>query len=368
MALVQREYDLRTKQLADEQKTLNDTIAKKNAKIRSLQATIEEHSEKITNFEKEVADKEIERQMLDSMLDDLKKKLRDIETTNFTEDQVALRRETSLLKTQLQEQLGRNAEYERNIARLKNEIENMNNFSPPPDAPITMEAISKLIDAKLTPLLNAHRVNTTTYARAPTHQAPMPRLPPQPMNTPARQPAAANVEENNATKISYAQALHTSRTPIACIRNIVLLGEAHTVEATYERIMNDKANTEIKFLSIVRHSSQSITVKCADEESAIALDQHLDENYRDLLEVKVPQEKAPSIKITNIRAKFTDLAELKETLTTQNQWAANANFEFIDFYPVSNSARTYYNAIMSCDLESHALLLEKGSVIIGMQQ
>lgn len=365
---ISQEYEQRILQLTSVQKSLNDGISDKNANIFHLQTNNKEHKARIAVLEQEVIDKENERQVLDSLMDDLKAQLHRYESETLSPDLVDLRNETSAMKFKLNEQINLNATQEAYIRKLKHDIEQLDAAASNSDGPVTLAVIEKLMDAKLAPLLNAHRLDNASYASALASQVPITRHVAQTNVSPLRQPFVANMDTEHSTKISFAQALHASKTPVSNIRNIVLIGETREVESTYERIMNDQANTAIKFLSIVRHSARSITVKCIDIESAIALDKHFKEKYADLVEVKTPQVKSPAIKITNIRATFSNLQEIKDAIMLQNPWAANANFEIIDCYPVSNGARTYHNAIMNCDLESHTLLLEKGSVIIGMQQ
>lgn len=120
-AQFKRECDIRVQQLASEQKSLNDTIQQKNISFRSLQKRFEESNERVLALEKESADKEIERQMLDSRIDDLNAKIRRLES-NDTPDLVALKQQTSLLKIQLREQLDRNAQCEANIEGLQREF------------------------------------------------------------------------------------------------------------------------------------------------------------------------------------------------------------------------------------------------------
>lgn len=373
LAQARRDLEVYTERHATEQRTLNDTITVKNAKLREIQNQVDELTAANTELEKSNTEKISELVGLHHIVGELKEKISQFENEDPSNtDLVVLNQELSSLKANLQEQGDRNSQQEDIIAQLNAQIHELSTNAIHVNAPATLDAMFKnfeqkfnMLDQKFNALQNTITSrNFDTYARVAAMNLPT--------STPVQHQAITqpqtNASDDSNNQVSFAMAMHHSKTPIDCIRNIVLLGDSATVERTYERIVNDKANQQFKFTSISRHSPQSITVKYADTVSALAFDAHLQQHYKDLVEVKIPDAKIPSIKITNIRSNFTSIADLEETIKKQNPWIEHATFEIVDFFPVSNSARTYHNAIMTCDLESHTLILQKTSLIIGMQQ
>lgn len=393
-AQIMREHDLLKKRHIDECAQLNTSIQSKNVAIRKMTTQLDEANSMLQNAQRDLKTAQGETHELNRLNEALQEKFQILETNMDVDanlDQIT--QLNAVLKQKIEDLSNMNSRHEENIAALNNKLLELSNSEVNGNAhnannvPNSIAELTKLMNdqfamiyAKMTEFSNKIN-NAHSYAHAASNNVvPVTNQIPAvasrtnansltPRNAAILRPATELIDpKENIVTESYAQAIAHSKIPIACIRNITLVGNARTTEKTYNTIMNDKENLKFNFISISRHSPDNITVKCNNEESAADLEAHLNVTYKDLVVVKIPEGKLPAIKIINIRTKFATNQELKDTIIAQNSWIANANFEISDCYEVSTNARSYHNAIITCDLDSHALILGKGFVFIGMQQ
>lgn len=179
-AQTRRDYELRTKQLESEQKTLNDALTDKNNKIRTLQQQLELMKKTDEDFSTAT-----------NLVTQLKERIAELENRQPTTDLEALKNETMRLRNTLKEQLALNEQHLANIAHLNEQIIDLsqdthmrNELSRETDnAQVTIQAVANLIDEKIQPLLTALQTHMQpTFARTVARTTVLPTTSQNAMN------------------------------------------------------------------------------------------------------------------------------------------------------------------------------------------
>lgn len=173
-----------------------------------------------------------------------------------------------------------------------------------------------------------------------------------------------NQQIHNA--LSYAQALAASKFPTQSIRNIRIMGEPDEANATAQALKKDRQFTANNIRDVSFKSPHNLTVKCKSADDAIKLEAELQAKYGDSVEISSPKEVAPMIKVTNITIDVTDNNELMKYIRESNYWTEELNFVIEDRYTVPATNGPYQNIILSMDLQTQKIFLDRKKVILGM--
>lgn len=162
---------------------------------------------------------------------------------------------------------------------------------------------------------------------------------------------------------SYAAVLASKKEKAECFRHIMITDE--NIDKTRKQIINDDAFKEIEILQIQSKGTDCITLKCSNEEEANKLEASLKTKYKTGINVVSVKKAEPSVKVVRLPTGLSD-DDLETIIREQNKWAEDAAFHVKRQYVITVRGRSYTNAILACDLKSHAKFINHGKVIIHL--
>lgn len=123
----------------------------------------------------------------------------------------------------------------------------------------------------------------------------------------------------------------------------------------------------MKISNVKRNGKYNITVKCLDSSNARLLENHINQKFQQKVNVKSVKKHRPTIKIVRIYSDLDDQAIFNQILS-QNSWIPQSSVKLIRVYKINLRNNQYSNILLETDLDTHNLILERGSVVFNLSQ
>lgn len=179
--------------------------------------------------------------------------------------------------------------------------------------------------------------------------------------------SSAVVPQVNKIALSFAQVLASSPISADAIRN-VNIKEGQDCDTITQTLRQEKIATNKPIVSIKAKGKCGLTFTCATPEDANAVEEALLAKYNEVLEIKKVVNKRPQIKIVKIVTDEQMPEVILREICGNNPFMQNRKIDLVDSYTITNARGTYRNIVISCDLDLHNQILQKGSVIYGFSE
>lgn len=180
---------------------------------------------------------------------------------------------------------------------------------------------------------------------------------------PALQPPPRS--KTNTQKLTFAQALAASKTPVECIRNINIVEDC---EKTMGALRRDGICADVAVKSIKERGKCSLTVKAATPKDAESIEQKLKDKYGVKIEVKKVDDVKPMVKVTRIYTDLKDSVHILDRLIEHNNWMSQQDFTIERMYSIGTGEQKYTNLILNCnDFATQRLFLDRKKAIYGFR-
>lgn len=152
------------------------------------------------------------------------------------------------------------------------------------------------------------------------------------------------------------------------IRNVRVCAEEKTERARIsEHLINSYVCQDVGIAAINNKSRDFIVIKCKSEEDAKKLESTLKNQFGPKIDVSNVRDTDPKFKIVGVHlgddmSPSQFLLNLKE----QNDWLKNAVLNYKEHFTVPHKNGIYTNIVIACDIQTLRRVLEKGSVICGL--
>lgn len=166
--------------------------------------------------------------------------------------------------------------------------------------------------------------------------------------------------------ITYAQALLSSKIPAAAIRNVRIMGTPDEATATAATLRKDQEFAGANIREIAQKGQYNLTIKCRSGEDAEKVEKELKERYKDKVEISNPKESPPMVKITNMSVEEMNQIEMVNIMRKANYWMNELKFDVVDVYKINTRTGDYTNMILSCDIPTQKVFLDRKKLIFGL--
>lgn len=180
-------------------------------------------------------------------------------------------------------------------------------------------------------------------------------------------PAGSRPSESRFSNKTFAEMVANSKIKPNHIRNIRVIAED---ESERNKISTDLLNSyvcqDVGISSINSRSKDFIVVKCKSEDDAKKLENTLRTQYGNKINISNVRDTDPKFKIIGVYLADQSPSQFILNLKEQNDFLKKANLNYAEHYSVPHKNGTYTNFVISCDVQTLRRVLEKGSVICGL--
>lgn len=171
----------------------------------------------------------------------------------------------------------------------------------------------------------------------------------------------------NMENKTFAEIIANSKTKPSFIRNVKING---TTQEEIDRISKHLSNNyicqDVGIKTINNKARDFITIKCKSNDDAVKLESTLKSQYGSELNITNVKDSDPKFKIIGVSMQDLSSSQILLNLKEQNDWLTNADLAYVDSFEVPNKNGFYTNIVIACDIPTLRRVLEKGSVICGL--
>lgn len=184
----------------------------------------------------------------------------------------------------------------------------------------------------------------------------------------AQPPTTHRGAENGSLRSkTFAESISKSKIKPNYIRAVRIVAETESERTSIStKFLNSYMCQDVNILSVVKKSRDYIIIKCASEEDAVKLQRTISTEYGSKVVVAPVKETDPRFKIIGVHMDGIEPAQFILNLKEQNSWLKSSELNFIEHFTVPHKNGHYNNVIISCDVPSLRRIVEKGSVIVGL--
>lgn len=139
--------------------------------------------------------------------------------------------------------------------------------------------------------------------------------------------------------------------------------ERHNI-ATH--LLNSYICQDVSIAAVNKKSKDFIVIKCTTDEDANKLEATINNRYGTAVTVSNIKKSDPKFKIIGVHTDNIQPADFILNLKEQNSWLRNVELTYVQSYTIPTKNGSYQNAIISCDIPTLKRVIEKGTVIVGM--
>lgn len=172
---------------------------------------------------------------------------------------------------------------------------------------------------------------------------------------------------NRFANKTFAEMVAGSRIKPNFIRNIRINAEEESERNRIgDHLLNSYVCQDVGISAINSKSKDFITVKCKSDEDAKKLESTLKTQYGPKIVISNVRDSDPKFKIVGVHLSEVSPTQFLLNLKEQNDWLRNAELNYVEHFEVPHKNGVYTNIIITCDIQTLRRVLEKGSVICGL--
>lgn len=196
-----------------------------------------------------------------------------------------------------------------------------------------------------------------------------PRSVSRPRDTPTRDKSSRSGEAppSRFSNKTFAEMVANSKIKPNFIRNIRVVSDNETERG---QISNDLLNSyvcqDVGISAINSRSKDFIVVKCKSENEAKKLKNTLRTQYGEKISISNVRDTDPKFKIIGVSLNDQSPSQFILNLKEQNDFLKSAELTYAEHYSVPHKNGSYTNIVLSCNVQTLRRVLEKGSVICGL--
>lgn len=131
-------------------------------------------------------------------------------------------------------------------------------------------------------------------------------------------------------------------------------------------LLNSYICQDVSIASVSKKSKDFIVIKCTTDDDAAKLEATISGRYGNAVTVSNIRKTDPKFKIIGVHMGNLQPADFLLNLKEQNEWLSNVELSFSQSYAVPTKNGSYSNVVVACDIPTLKRVIEKGSVIVGM--
>lgn len=180
----------------------------------------------------------------------------------------------------------------------------------------------------------------------------------------------ANRDKSATSRFSnktFAEMVNNSKIKPNFIRNIKINAEGtEELNRISAHLSSNYACQDVGIKTINSKSKDFLTIKCKSEEDAKKLENTLKTKYGTKIEISNVRDSDPKFKIVGVSLENQSPSQFILNLQEQNDWLKNASITYVEHFGVPSRFGSYTNIILTCVVPTLRRVLEKGSVICGL--
>lgn len=187
------------------------------------------------------------------------------------------------------------------------------------------------------------------------------------MKSPSRSNVPSSKPLSPFIKKTFAEMVSRSKIKPNFIRTIRINHEDPSErDKICTHLLNSYICQDVNIASVNRKSRDFIIIKCTTEQDAVKLENTISSQYGNKVTISNIREVDPKFKIIGVHMGDIQPSQFLLNLQEQNDWLKNSQLIFVDTFNVPFKNGSYSNVIISCDIPTLNRVIEKGSVIVGL--